>query len=202
MCRIALLSFHGCPVARLGEKDTGGMNVYVLQIAKEFGRRGHQVDVYTRCHDPQDPQIVELGEGARVIHLKAGPYYETKEALYQYIPEFLGNLNSFEKAEGVSYDLIHSHYWFSGRMGMVLGNKWDVPHVTTFHTLAKAKLMARAGEQESLTEPAIVGDEGGEYMLIFDPFRNHIQSETMRHGDDTAHKRGIAPRPVLQILNK
>ena len=51
MYRLALLSMHGCPVSRLGERDTGGMNVYILQIAKELGRRGHIVDVYTRLHD-------------------------------------------------------------------------------------------------------------------------------------------------------
>ncbi len=148
MYRLALLSFHGCPVARLGEKDTGGMNVYVLQVAREFARRGNKVDVYTRCHDPKDPQIVDIGDGARVIHLKAGPYFEAKAALYQYIPEFLSNLCKFQRAEGVSYDVIHSHYWLSGRIGMALGKKWGVPHVVTFHTLAKTKMRARAGEKE------------------------------------------------------
>ena len=148
MQRLALLSFHGCPVARLGEKDTGGMNVYVLQIAKEFARRGNKVDVFTRCHDPRDPQIVDLGDGARVVHLKAGPLSETKEALYQYIPEFLNNLLAFQRSEETPYDLIHSHYWLSGRVGMELSKSWNVPHVTTFHTLAKTKLQARAGEKE------------------------------------------------------
>jgi D-inositol-3-phosphate glycosyltransferase len=57
MCRsLALLSYHGCPVARLGEKDTGGMNVYVLQLAREYARRGNRVDVFTRYHDPTDPK--------------------------------------------------------------------------------------------------------------------------------------------------
>lgn len=149
MQRLALLSFHGCPVARLGEKDTGGMNVYVLQVAKEFARRGNKVDVFTRCHDPRDPQIVDLGDGARVVHLKAGPLSETKEALYQYIPEFLNNLLAFQRSEETLYDLIHSHYWLSGRVGMALSKSWNVPHVTTFHTLAKTKLQARAGEKES-----------------------------------------------------
>ena len=149
MCRLALLSFHGCPVARLGEKDTGGMNVYVMQLAREFGKRGHQVDVFTRYHDPSDPQIVELGEGARVVHLKAGPYDTTKQDLYQFIPEFLHAMDSFRSSQGVDYDLIHSHYWLSGRVGMALSQQWDVPHVATFHTLAKTKMRARAGEQES-----------------------------------------------------
>ena len=149
MCRLALLSFHGCPVARLGEKDTGGMNVYVMQLAREFGKRGHQVDVFTRYHDPSDPQIVELGQGARVVHLKAGPYDTTKQDLYQFIPEFLHAMDSFRSSQGIDYDLIHSHYWLSGRVGMALSQQWDVPHVATFHTLAKTKMRARAGEQES-----------------------------------------------------
>ena len=148
MQRFALLSFHGCPVDRLGEKDTGGMNVYVLQVARELGLRGHRVDVFTRCHDPQDPQIVQLGVGARVVHLKAGPLDMTKESLYEHIPEFFGNLLIFQRSEGVTYDLIHSHYWLSGRLGMMLGAKWKVPHVATFHTLGKNKLRARAGEKE------------------------------------------------------
>lgn len=149
MYRLALVSFHGCPVARLGERDSGGMNVYVLQVARELARKGHLVDVYTRCHDPSDPQVVDLGYGARVIHLEAGPYDGTKATLYQYIPEFVGNLQNFTRTEGVSYDLIHSHYWLSGRVGMALRSQWDVPHVTTFHTLARTKLNARAGESES-----------------------------------------------------
>ena len=148
MYRLALLSLHGCPFARLGEKDTGGMNVYVLQLARELGRRGHMVDVYTRYHDPRDPQIDELEPGVRVIHIKAGPYHKTKETLYEYIPEFLGNVLSFQRAQGVEYDLIHSHYWLSGRVGEVLSDSWSVPHVVTFHTLAKTKRRARAGERE------------------------------------------------------
>ena len=155
MGRIALLSFHGCPVARLGEKDTGGMNVYVLQLAREFAKQGNFVDVYTRFHDPEDPQVVDLSDGARVIHLKAGPYDTTKQDLYQYIPEFLSALYSFQRSEGLEYDIIHSHYWLSGRIGLALREKWNVPHVATFHTLAKTKLRARAGERESDLRSAI-----------------------------------------------
>ena len=155
MGRIALLSFHGCPVARLGEKDTGGMNVYVLQLAREFAKQGDLVDVYTRFHDPADPQVVDLSDGARVIHLKAGPYDTTKQDLYQYIPEFLNALCSFQRSEGLDYDIIHSHYWLSGRIGLALRERWNVPHVATFHTLAKTKLRARAGERESDLRSAI-----------------------------------------------
>ena len=149
MHRLALLSVHGCPVARLGERDTGGMNVYLRQVAMELGRRGNKVDVYTRHHEPGDAQVIDLGDNARVIHLKAGPYSETKVGLHRYIREFLANLYLFQQSEGTTYDLVHSHYWLSGWAGTELSRRWDVPHVTTFHTLAKRKLEAREGERES-----------------------------------------------------
>ena len=149
MYRIAVISFHGCPVARLGEEDTGGMNVYVLQLANELGRRGHLVDVYTRYHDPADPQVVHLGEGVRVIHLEAGPYGEPKANLHTYLPQFIGNLSRFQQAENLDYHLVHSHYWLSGRAGITLSQSWSIPHVTTFHTLAEIKIRARSGEKES-----------------------------------------------------
>ena len=148
MFRLALLSMHGCPVARLGERETGGMNVYLLQLAKELGRRGNEVDVYTRCHDPNDAQVVELGENARVIHVRAGPYFNKKETLHHFLPEFPGNLYGFQELEGTSYDLVHSHYWLSGLAGIEVSRRWNVPHITTFHTTAKTKMQARVGESE------------------------------------------------------
>ena len=147
--RIALLSLHGCPVARLGERDTGGMNVYLLHLARELGRCGIPTDVYTRMHDSRDPQVIDLGEGARVVHLEAGPHDGAKDTLYEYVPEFVSSLRRFQQSAGLTYDLIHSHYWLSGRAGMILSSAWNIPHVTTFHTLAKTKLRARAGETEA-----------------------------------------------------
>ena len=148
MHRLALLSMHGCPFARLGERDTGGMNIYVLQVARELGRRGYRADVFTRIHDRNDPEIVELGKNARVIHLEAGPYGETKQSLHKYIPDFLDSLSAFQKRDGTDYDLIHSHYWLSGSAAIELSRKWDVPHIATFHTLAQAKMEARPSENE------------------------------------------------------
>ena len=158
MVKLAALSFHGCPVARLGEKDTGGMNVYVLQMARELAAKGHNVDVFTRCHDPHDDQIVELCEGARVVHLEAGPLTESKQALFRHIPEFVDNLLDFVRSEDRRYDLIHSHYWLSGRIGMEMSRLWDVPHLTTFHTLALAKLRAHPAEDEAEMRLSVEGE--------------------------------------------
>ena len=191
MRRLAILSLHGCPVARLGEKDTGGMNVYVLQVAKELARRGYLVDVYTRRHDPKDPEVVELADGARVVHIKAGPFDTTKESLYEYIPEFLSNLHRFQQAAGVVYDLIHSHYWLSGRVGVILAQRWKVPHVVTFHTLAKTKLRARAGEREPqwrISAEKIVSQSADAIVVT-----------TAQEQEDLSRLYGIA-RPKIHVI--
>ena len=191
MYRVAMLSMHGCPVSRLGGKDTGGMNVYVLQIARELGARGHSVDVYTRTHDPDDPQVVHLGDNARVIHLSAGPFDEAKESLHGYIPEYLQRLEEFRAAEGLTYDVVHSHYWLSGQAALSLAESWGVPHITTFHTLARKKLQARAGELESelrvRTESRVI--ESASAVVV----------STDQEKDDLSRLYGVSPRAVRTI---
>lgn len=147
--RIAMLSVHSCPVGVLGARDTGGMSVYIREMAQELGKQGHLVDVYTRVHDPADPQIVSLGENARLIHLRAGEDEEmNKLAVYSYLPDFACNLENFRKRAGVQYDLVYSHYWLSGWVGTYLQKWWGVPHVIMFHTLGAIKNAIGVGEDE------------------------------------------------------
>ena len=149
MLNIALICFHSCPVGRLGDSKTGGMNVYVRQLARELASLGCQVDVFTRAHEPDEPQIVPIADGARVIHLEAGPANTALDDLYSYTPAFTESVVRFQQSEGVEYDLIHSHYWLSGVIGMELSRRRNIPHIATFHTLARTKRRARAGERES-----------------------------------------------------
>ena len=149
MLRIALICFHSCPVGRLGDTKTGGMNVYVRQIAGELAARGCQVDVFTRAHDLDEPQIVPIGDGARVIHLEAGPPDTALDSLHSYTSAFSESVSLFQQREGIRYDLIHSHYWLSGIVAIELSRLWNSPHFATFHTLARTKQRARAGELES-----------------------------------------------------
>jgi D-inositol-3-phosphate glycosyltransferase len=125
------------------------MNVYVRELARELGRRGHRVDVYARAHDPTDDQIVELGENARLIHLQAGEVEDIhKLVVYSYLADFLCELDSFTKLSGLQYDLIHSHYWLSGWLGRCVQRWWNVPHITMFHTLGAVKNAIGVGEDE------------------------------------------------------
>lgn len=124
------------------------MSVYVHSLAVALGRRGFQVDIYTRAHEVREPQILDLGNNCRVIHLRAGPTKTSKEDLFRYLPQFRARLKSFRIQQHLVYDLIHSHYWLSGWIGASLASDWGVPHVTTFHTLAEVKTRARVGEGE------------------------------------------------------
>jgi D-inositol-3-phosphate glycosyltransferase len=151
--RICMLSAHSCPVGKLGTKDTGGMSVYIREIAFQLGKKGHSVDVYTRVHDPQDHQIYELGRNARLIHLRAGEDEEMhKLALYTHLPAFISNLESFRRRNNLEYDLIFSHYWLSALAGMHLHQRWRVPHITMFHTLGAVKNAIRETTRPALGE--------------------------------------------------
>lgn len=115
------------------------MNVYIRELCCELGRRGVSLDVFTRRQDARSPDVVPLGPNARVIHLEAGPRRPIdKYEVLDYLPEFTCNLQRFRALEG-AYDLIHAHYWLSGRVAAVLKEVWGVPVVAMFHTLAQMK---------------------------------------------------------------
>ncbi|MGB9724264.1 MAG: glycosyltransferase [Chloroflexia bacterium] len=139
--RIAMLSVHTCPLATLGGKDTGGMNVYVRELARELGRRGIAVDVFTRSQDPHIPRVRWFGENARVIHVPAGPEMPLdKNTLWRYLPDFAREVRRTAEEESLRYDLLHSHYWLSALVARLLREEgWKIPVVHMFHTLGAAK---------------------------------------------------------------
>jgi D-inositol-3-phosphate glycosyltransferase len=138
--RLAWLSVHTCPLAALGGKETGGMNVYVRELARELGRLGFGVDVFTRSQDPAIPEVVPLGEGARVIHVPAGPARPlAREALVAHLPAFAEGVERLRRREGLTYGLVHAHYWLSGVVALDLAWRWSVPVVQMFHTLGVLK---------------------------------------------------------------
>ncbi len=138
--QVAILSVHTCPLAALGGKETGGMNVYVRETARELGRMGVHVDVFTRSQNPAIRRVVDLGAGARVIHLPAGPQAPmSREVVREHLAEFVEGVEAYRVAEGLDYDLVHGHYWLSGVAGLALREAWDVPLVQMFHTLGRLK---------------------------------------------------------------
>src|SRR4030042_60737 len=114
--RIAILSYHTCPLATLGGKDTGGMNVYVRDLTRQLGKMGVQVDVFTRSQDEHVPHVLhDLGYGNRVVHVPAGPEVPLpKEELRTYLSRFVDGVKAFAANKNIHYNVIHSHYWMSG----------------------------------------------------------------------------------------
>jgi D-inositol-3-phosphate glycosyltransferase len=162
--RIAMLSYHTCPLATLGGKDTGGMNVYVREITRQLGALGVSVDVFTRSQDEHVPHVLhELGYGNRVVHIPAGP--ETplpKRELATYLPDFINRVREFTANKGIHYDLIHSHYWMSGIAALDLKAFWNVPVVHMFHTLGLMKNRVAQSQAEMEGEYRI----GGEHRVL------------------------------------
>jgi D-inositol-3-phosphate glycosyltransferase len=144
-----MLSIHASPIAPLGGWETGGMNVYVHALSRALGETGVEVDVFTRRQDASLPTTLDLGHGARLIQLDAGPpKYIDKYAVLDYLPDLACNLQRFRNFSGRRYDVIHAHYWLSGRLGLLFKDRWRAPLVSTFHTLGRMKNHVAQDEAE------------------------------------------------------
>lgn len=159
--RVAMLSYHTCPLATLGGKDTGGMNVYVRDLTRYLGRMGVHVDIYTRSQDEHVPHVLHnLGYGNRVVHIPAGPEQPLrKEELAKYVPDFVQEILQFTTSKGLRYDLIHSHYWMSGIAGLELSQKWSVPLINMFHTLGTMKNRVAQSDEQLEGEYRVQGEK-------------------------------------------
>jgi D-inositol-3-phosphate glycosyltransferase len=134
-----MLTVHANPLAEPGAGDAGGMNVYVRQVARSLARRDVEVDIFCRRDGASFPQESSPYPGVRVIQVEAGSPALRKEEIPAHLPEFAANLAAQAEGWNRHYDLIHSHYWLSGRAAAVLGRRWGVPFVHTFHTLGLVK---------------------------------------------------------------
>lgn len=154
--RIAMLSVHSSPLARLGGKEAGGMNVYVRELSREFGRRGIAVDIFTRAQTYNVPTVVPIDRGVRLIHVRTGPSapYD-KNRLLDYLPEFIRRVRCFADGEDLHYDIIHSHYWVSGEAALALRRSWGAPVVHMFHTLGAMKNLVARGDQDRETRERV-----------------------------------------------
>ena len=125
------------------------MNVYVRELSREMGRRGYLIDIFTRRVDPDGPDVVEAAPNVRVVNLRAGPEdIEARRQLYAYLRDFEAGLLAFQHSEQLTYDVVHSHYWLSGLIGLRLRKCWGTPLVNMFHTLGELKRRANGGSNE------------------------------------------------------
>ncbi len=190
---IALISYHTCPLASEEGKETGGMNVYVLELGKRLAQRGFLVDAFTRSQDATIQKVVPITPGFRVIHVPAGP--ETtlpKKELYQFIPEFVENFFRFADENDLHYAVLDCHYYLSGLIGLEIQKRQKQPIIMTFHTLALMKNLVARDELEkesqerieaeltlvqkadAIVAPSSYEQQYLEYLYEADPAKIHI----------------------------
>ena len=143
---IAVLSLHSCPYIVPGGRYTGGMNIYIRNLARELSTLGHRVDIYT-CSQSNCSQCGkgDLGKNIRLMHVDNIDYNLVSETNLE---NNIKRITNSILLNAPHYDLIYSHYWFSGLVGARLRSAWQAPHFTMFHTLGLLKNRAGLGELE------------------------------------------------------
>jgi D-inositol-3-phosphate glycosyltransferase len=222
-----MLVVHSNPVVEPGVGDAGGMTVYVRQMARSLAARGLEVDIYTRRDAAGTAAVTTLFPGVTVRQIPAGAPGLSKDEIPAYLPEFTANLVREAEIRGLRYDLIHSHYWLSGRVASLLSARWGIPFVHTFHTLGRVKNEGRAngeavepdsrlrGEARVIADAsAIVASAPDEREWLIDLYAAHperihviapgVDHATFQPGDREAArvKLGLSAKRVLLFVGR
>ena len=159
--RVAMISLHTSPLDQPGTGDAGGMNVYVIELAKRLAERDIEVDIFTRSTSSQLPSVVQAADGVRVQHIVAGPFEGlTKGELPGQLCAFARDVLRTEASHDPGhYDLVHSHYWLSGQVGALARDRWGIPLAHSMHTMAKVKNEALAEGDTPEPVARVIGEE-------------------------------------------
>ncbi|WP_395108604.1 D-inositol-3-phosphate glycosyltransferase [Actinomadura sp. SCN-SB] len=159
--RVATISVHTSPLDQPGTGDAGGMNVYIVEVARRLAARNVQVDIFTRATSRALPPVTELAPGVLVRNVVAGPFEELeKTELPRHMCGFTSEVLRAEAYHDPGhYDLIHTHYWLSGQAGQAAKLRWGVPLVHSMHTMAKVKNAALAEGDTPEPQERVIGEE-------------------------------------------
>lgn len=193
--RVAMISVHTSPLAQPGTGDAGGLNVYVVESARELAARGVEVEIFTRRTAADLPDVVELFPGVLVRHIDAGPYEGmVKEDLPGQLCAFAaGMMRELARVPAGHYDVAHSHYWLSGQVGWLVAERWQVPLVHTMHTMARVKNRQLA--QDDVPEPP--GREIGEAQVV--EIADRLIANTEREADELVDYYDAEPGKVVVV---
>jgi D-inositol-3-phosphate glycosyltransferase len=149
--RVAMVSEHASPLAVLGGVDAGGQNVHVASLATELGRRGVDVTIFTRRDSPALPTAVDMAPGVTVRHVRAGPPEPVpKDELLPFMDAFAEELSATWQLEPP--DVVHAHFWMSGRAAVSAAGRLRIPVAQTFHALGTVKRRHQGAKDTSPPE--------------------------------------------------
>jgi D-inositol-3-phosphate glycosyltransferase len=196
---------HTSPLDQPGTGDAGGLNVYVVEVAKQLAGRGIEVEIFTRAVCPDSPPVVELVPGVLVRNVVAGPFSELdKNSLPgQICPFTFGVLRTEAAFEPGRYDLLHAHYWLSGQVAAVAAERWGVPLVQSMHTLGKVKNLALANGDYAEPEARIRGES--EVIAAADRLVANTGEEARQlvelYGADPGRVKTVSPGVDLSLFS-
>jgi len=196
---------HTSPLDQPGTGDAGGLNVYVVEVAKQLARRGIEVEIFTRAVCPDTPPVVELVPGVLVRNMVAGPFSELdKNSLSgQICPFTFGVLRTEAAFEPGRYDLLHAHYWLSGQVAAVAAERWGVPLIQSMHTLGKVKNLALASGDYAEPQARIRGET--EVIAAADRLVANTATEARQlvelYGADPRRVKTVSPGVDLSLFS-
>lgn len=134
---IVMVSVHVSPVAT-GASAQEGLRVHLAELARELGRQGHRVTVYTRRDGLGSGDRVRLAPRVNVEFISAGNALQMSEQeVIPHIPEFTDKLA--RRLTAKRPDVIHAHHWLSGMAALSAAAGLDIPVVQSFHGLASQR---------------------------------------------------------------
>lgn len=145
--KILFISDHGDPLAELGGEQAGGQNNYVKQLAKHLCKKGLKIDVVTHWSDENAPRIERFGKSCRVIRIAAGRKgFVPKAEMVNFLDDIYKEMKIILNLK--EYDIIHSHYWMSGLLGLAVKEEFGIPLIHTSHSLGIVKAAATGVREE------------------------------------------------------
>lgn len=173
--RVAYVSMHTSPLDQPGDGNAGGMNVYIDRLARTMVGRGVDVTVFTRLVDADLPTVAEVVPGYRVVQITSGPAERLPvSSLKSFAADFAEGVLTWTDTHTTSFDLVHSHYWLSGRTGVRMKDRLGIPLANSFHTLGRVKDAANAPHQQPSDAQRLFTEEeviaGSDCVIASTPF--------------------------------
>ncbi len=119
--KICVVSFHTSPLAPAGSGKSGGMNILIANLYKHLAK-SCKVDIYV--YGDKEPQ--KLGKNVLIVYFKHRDFRDFAEAI-------------IEQHHNHNYDILHTHYWLSGIIGMHIQKRIHIPWIHSFHTIERFK---------------------------------------------------------------
>jgi len=157
---VAYIAMHTSPLIQPGAGNAGGMNVYLDRLSRTMANRNVDVTVFTRRADVDMPLVTEVAFGYRVVQIEAGPTERIPIGVMKpYATEFAAGVERWIRSRRRTYDLVHSHYWLSGRCGVRLKDSLGLPLANSFHTLGKVKDATRHPDEAPSSEDRLLTEQ-------------------------------------------